>query len=126
MIRACASDKGSAVKMLERLWQGCGHCEGAAHCPYARELSDAGERNPKTGVAALPIPLTAGIVFLLPLVCAIVGGWAVQERLQPPPSVAGWWQAGGVVAGIAAGAVIARALLFVIVRLRPCDRRGET
>ncbi|RMF85200.1 MAG: hypothetical protein D6744_01795 [Planctomycetota bacterium] len=113
------------MKMLDRLWQGCGHCDGAAHCPYARELG-ADAQKPKTGVAALPIPLTAGVVFLLPLVCGIVGGWAVQDRLQPPSNVAGWWQAGGAAAGIAVGVVIARVLLFVIVRLRSCERRGET
>ncbi len=99
------------MKMLERFWFGCGHCDGGASCPFADQMEAAG-KTPVTGIARLPIPLTTAAVFLLPLASAILGAslmdklWTAESAL--PVSL---WQSLGLIVGLAVGAGLAKLAL---------------
>ena len=111
--------------MLERFWFGCGHCDGSgASCPFGEQM-EAAQQTPATGVARLPLPLTAMAVFLLPLACAIGGAYA-GSKLWASDSFASvsLWQAGGMLVGFAAGAGLARLLLAGIYQIWTYRSRG--
>jgi hypothetical protein len=79
----------------------------------------------RTGVASLPIPLTAATVFLLPLACAIGGGFLCGRLWAGgTPASVGGWQAAGVLAGLAVGVGLARLLLRGMYRIRGYVGRG--
>jgi hypothetical protein len=86
---------------------------------------EAAQQTPATGVARLPMPLTAMAVFLLPLASAIGGAYA-GSKLWASDSFASvsLWQAGGMVVGLAAGAGLARLLLAGIYRIWTYRSRG--
>lgn len=110
--------------MLERFWLGCGRCHGGETCPVAQELNAS--TPPRDGLAALPVPLTAIAVFLLPLACAIAAGYlAGQLRAAGSQSAATAWQAGGTLAGLAAGIGAARLLVRAMFRVRTWLSRGR-
>ena len=112
------------MKMLERFWFGCGHCDGGASCPFADQMEAAGKA-PITGIARLPIPLTTAAVFLLPLGVAILGAhlmgklWTKQSVL--PVSL---WQSLGLIVGLAAGAGLAKLVLAGMYQIWLYLRRG--
>jgi hypothetical protein len=110
--------------MLERFWFSCGGCHGAASCPVVAEIENAA-KPARTGVASLPIPLTAVTVFLLPLACAI-GGAFLCGRLwaDGTPASVGYWQTAGVLAGLAAGVGLAKLLLHLMYRIWIHSGRG--
>ncbi len=114
------------LKMLERFWYGCGHCHGdEASCPFSENMAGI-DRDSLTGVGRLPIQITAPIVFLLPLACGIASGyisealWAEGSRVS-----AGYWQTGGLVAGTAMGAGLAKLLLAGVYRFWTQPDRGD-
>jgi len=116
----------SALKMLERFWYGCGHCHGdEASCPFSEHMAGV-DRDSLTGVGRLPIQITAPIVFLLPLASGIACGylceifWAEGSRIS-----AGIWQTGGLIAGIAIGAGLAKLALAGIYRVWAQPDRGD-
>ena len=113
------------MKMLERFWVGCGGCHGDGHsCPYADELAEAVQ--PPTGIGRLPIALSALVVFLLPLLSAILAAHAagklVGERGDMIVTLA---QGGGLAAGLVLGAGAAKLLLLGLYRIWPFPDRGN-
>jgi hypothetical protein len=111
--------------MLERFWFGCGHCDGSgAACPFGEQM-EAAQQTPAAGVARLPLPLTAMAVFLLPLASAL-GGSYLGSELWAGDSFASvsLWQAGGMLAGLAVGAGLARLLLAGLYRIWTYRSRG--
>jgi uncharacterized protein (DUF697 family) len=110
-------------KMLERFWFGCGECHGADSCPMAEHFEQF--TAPREGVAKLPIPLTAGLVFLLPLICAMLAAhWAstgLGLETDQGRSIA---QGLGGLAGLLAGVGWAKLLLVGFLRLSKHLSRG--
>jgi hypothetical protein len=103
--------------MLERFWFGCGGCHGAASCPVVAEMENA-VKPTRSGVACLPLQLTAVTVFLLPLACAIGGGFLCSRLwADGTPASVGYWQTAGVLAGLAAGVGLAKLLLRWMYRI---------
>ncbi len=114
----------SLLKMLERFWFGCGHCDGGASCPFASEM-EAAAKSPRIGMARLPIPLTAAMVFLFPLACAIAVGYLVSEAWAGETfrSECGWQALGGL-GGLVVGVLIARLTLTILDRVWINIHRG--
>ena len=111
--------------MLERFWFGCGHCDGSeASCPHGDRM-EAARETPPSGVARLPLPLTTGTVFLLPLACAIAGAY-VGGSLWARDSFASvsLWQAAGLIVGLGAGTGLARLVLAGMNQIRVYLSRG--
>lgn len=97
--------------MLERFWFGCGECHRGTSCPIAAEREN-GAKPSRTGIARLPIPLTAMTVFLLPLAC-VIGGAFLCGRLWADGTAAsvGRWQTAGALVGLTAGVGLAKLVL---------------
>ncbi len=92
------------MKWLERFWFGCGHCHGADSCPVARAAESDSARGGLAGAAV--------VVFLMPLVFAIVGAWLAGGRpVEGTLAVSSGWQMVGATVGLAAGVVMARWLV---------------
>ena len=109
------------MALLERFWFGCGHCHGASGCPYVD-----GD-GPEAAAATLRGPmlvLTVLLVFVVPLLTALIGARVVERWVSAwPDSLAIWCQAGGLVAGLAVGVVLARTILARMHRDR-CSEAG--
>lgn len=100
--------------MLERFWNGCGHCKGEQPCPIVTEWEQA-ESGGREGVALLPVALTALVVFILPLTCGILGAWLAGRWWHTGSGeLVGWRQAMGLLVGLAAGVGFAKLLLFSV------------
>ncbi|HPM23848.1 MAG TPA: hypothetical protein PLP66_08065 [Phycisphaerae bacterium] len=112
------------MKMLERFWFGCGHCHSGEGCPFAAE-AESGSATPATGEAGLPIPISAGAVFLIPLAGAILGAYVCGELSAAGAATLSVWQFAGGAAGFVAGAVLAKLALAGICRLRALGTRGK-
>ena len=110
-------------KALERLWFSCGgqchnHGDGGASCPLmdggdpAQRLLDPEVRRFSEGGALVSASIA---VFLLPLATAIGGAFLAGEYLASA-SVAsvGWWQAAGLLAGLAVGVGLAKLVLRLV------------
>ena len=125
-VRAWRGASGmSNMKMLERFWFGCGGCHGDGHsCPYADELAQAVQ--PPTGIGRLPIALTSLVVFLLPLLCAIlVAHFAGKYAAKSGDTVVALSQGGGLVAGLLLGAFAAKLILMGLYKVWPFPDRGN-
>ena len=103
------------MKWLERFWFGCGHCHGTDGCPWVQDGIA-----PDENAGGARLVLLSMVVFLLPLLTAMVGAYYVGAWQAGAGTVAlGWWQALGAVIGFAAGIPIARLLVAVIRRINP-------
>ena len=87
---------------------------------------EAAAKAPKTGMAKLPVPLTAAMVFLFPLACAIAGAYSCA-RIWAGDSInsASGWHALGGLGGLLIGAVAARLILSGLDRLWTYLGRGD-
>ncbi len=107
-------------KALERLWLGCGgHCHthgpDGHSCPLldgadpAKHLLDPEVRRFSSGPSLV---LACLAVFLLPLSTAVGGGFLAGRYLAPDASAfLGWWQAAGLLGGLAVGVGLAKLLV---------------
>ena len=113
------------IKMLERFWFGCGGCHGDGHsCPYADEMAQA--VLPPTGIGRLPIALNCLVVFLLPLLCAIiVAHFAGKYAGESGDTVVALAQGGGLAVGLLLGAFAAKLLLLGLYKVWPFPDRGN-
>ncbi len=106
------------LKMLERFWFGCGHCHGPESCPLIEQMEHIAPPPPRS-VARLPIPVTAGLVFLLPLLSAMVAAQCFAQRFAGAGGLAAsGWQALGGVCGLIGGVVLAKGLLRLLLGLK--------
>lgn len=111
------------MKFLERFGQGCSHCHSGEGCgiPDAVSPDVDVECRAQHGV---PLALAAALVFVLPLVAALAGAWALP-RLSPSLAGVDVALVGGAVAGFLLGVGAAR-LVFWWVRPRPAVAVGGT
>lgn len=118
-------------KALERLWFSCGgqchnYGDGGASCPLMDGADPCnGCSIPRCGGSVRAALVSASIaVFLLPLATAIGGAFLAGEYLASA-SVAsvGWWQAAGLLAGLAVGVGLAK-LVLLLVRSRQAVSGG--
>lgn len=99
------------MQWLERFWFGCGHCHGVDSCPVARAAESESARTGPAGHGAGLVG-AAVVVFLMPLIFAIVGAWLAGGRAAEGSfAVSAGWQMAGAAAGLAAGVVTARWLV---------------
>lgn len=105
------------MKMLERMWVGCGHCHGESACPMLQEARRTYEAHPwfqgRTLVSA------ALIIFALPLTLALIGGWLASSGSPLDSDQTSPAQVIGVLAGLASGAGLAPFLLRLCRIRRP-------
>lgn len=113
------------MRFLERFWFGCGHCHDGKGCPLAEHV------DPQTGefhtrADGLPIPVAVILVFIVPLVTAIVAAHlAGQWNTKLSGTALGWWQCGGGVAGFFVGVALARAALWFLRRFASANGGAE-
>lgn len=81
----------------------------AANSPSTAESPPAPE-------ARLPIALTAGLVFLLPLMSAIGGAYLAERFIQPKSILSGVSPLGGWIVGLVVGIALAKLLLVGLCR----------
>ena len=110
------------VKMLERFWHGCGHCQGQENCPL---LVASEPLEPPTAEAKLPVALTAGMVFLLPLALAIVGASLAGRGKAANSAMAEFGECFGLLVGFAVGVMTAKILLYVLCRREKTTQKSE-
>jgi hypothetical protein len=97
------------MKMLDRMWEGCGHCHGEADCPMLQEARQTYEAN--AWFQGRTLVLTALIIFILPLALALIGGWSTSSGSPLDAKDTSTAQVIGVLAGLIAGAGLAPLLL---------------
>lgn len=113
------------MKFLERFWLGCGHCHGAQSCPLADKIDPAAvaahEYGHGSALAAAVI-----LVFLLPMVAAIVGAYLAGQWLgDGPESLLKTGQVGGAVVGFFVGVGVAKLVFWTRARLASAGGGAE-
>lgn len=113
------------MAILEKFFFGCGHCHGAESCP-AVEAAEQAAREGGQACRGARMVLPAITVFLLPMVTAIGGAhlsasWWAQATVESVNR----WQAGGALAGLAVGVMMAK-LIFFCAGLGKVDKTGAS
>ena len=99
------------MKMLERMWEGCGHCHGESACPMLQEARQTYESH--AWFQGRTLVLAALIIFVLPLALAILGGWLTSSDSPLDSDHTSTAQVIGVFAGLLAGVGLAPLLLWL-------------
>jgi hypothetical protein len=122
-----ACDRKVSLRILENFWRGCGHCHGerGASCPFDDVAdspnTDAG-RERRFGV-----PMSAVLVFLLPLLTTIGGAYLLGHTLvlDSPQALSRSEVVGGS-GGLLAGILLAKLIATVVSRRKPLSSTRST
>jgi len=112
------------VKWLERFWYGCGNCHGGDTCPLVDASDDAAAQRLRWG-HGWSLVFAASTVFLLPLVCAVIGSWlGGRYGARLGLTTLGLRQGLGMLGGLAVGVGLAK-LIIRWARTRPMPDGGD-
>ena len=99
------------MKSLERFWHGCGHCDGADACPMILDATRMYARNP--WFQGYTLVGVAVVIFLLPLACAVGGGFLLGHYWPAAADQPQWGQVVGVFGGLLFGALLAKLIIHL-------------
>ncbi|NLX21469.1 MAG: SoxR reducing system RseC family protein [Phycisphaerae bacterium] len=106
------------MSFLENMRFGCEHCLQRGRCPATCDAPESGEDTPIDSGPSLVLPSIT--VFLMPLASGIVGAFLADRWAGSAV-----WQGVGLLAGLAAGVIVARMLIARWWRPQACPLGDE-
>jgi len=103
----------------ERLWSGCGQCDGHQQCPLAEGSESVPDGTGPGEVRGSHLVVPAMAAFIVPPLVAIGGAYVAGQWWAGASSASlGRWQATGAMAGSLIGVGLGRLLLTGVSSLR--------